>query len=353
MDSLGDGFGYIFPNATNSIKAILAAPLNDTAIRVPAAAISGVNVWALKEVAKLGGFEIEFYVFRINQAAWNSGDKIRQARGQNHPRTHPRISVRRTRNGPLRQAQIMFNAGFDCLWSATIVSPDRLPFMRFMLARRPPGYAPDIPPRPLASVHERSEPLTRRFFAPPCSAPPPGLPDVRCGHTTRGPIEMLPRLRCRRMLTPPPPRSPAGYTVVGLGPSLPTTPIIKRLFVWTRARRPPGPHPTSPSPLFHRRGASGPAPLKPHRISPIHSSSPYNPIPQTAALLQRRVGPHLRLPLRRVDHHGLPRSRLRAPPPPLPHPPSLRPAPPVPSETPPTRPRTASHHQQRRIIASP
>lgn len=33
------------------------------------------------------------------------------------------------------QAQIMFSHGFDCLWSAVIVQPDRLPFMRFMQAR--------------------------------------------------------------------------------------------------------------------------------------------------------------------------------------------------------------------------
>lgn len=79
-DSLGDGFGYLLPNATDTIRAILAAPINDTAVRVPASQISGVNVWALNQVASLGEFTVEYYVFRLNPQAWASGDKIRQVR---------------------------------------------------------------------------------------------------------------------------------------------------------------------------------------------------------------------------------------------------------------------------------
>ena len=33
-----------------------------------------------------------------------------------------------------------------------------------------------------------------------------------------------------------PGRLPSGYTVVGLGPSVPTTPISERLFVWKNPR---------------------------------------------------------------------------------------------------------------------
>ena len=39
----------------------LQAPLNDTAIRVPAFMLSGVNTWTLQKVAELGNFSVEFY----------------------------------------------------------------------------------------------------------------------------------------------------------------------------------------------------------------------------------------------------------------------------------------------------
>lgn len=84
-DSLGDGFGSIHSNASATIRAILAAPLNNSAVRVPTDEISGVNVWALNQVAALGEFEVEFYVFRLNPVDWAHGDKIRQARGRGWP----------------------------------------------------------------------------------------------------------------------------------------------------------------------------------------------------------------------------------------------------------------------------
>lgn len=36
-------------------------PLDDSAYRVPDNALAGVNVWMLREIARLGNFTVEFY----------------------------------------------------------------------------------------------------------------------------------------------------------------------------------------------------------------------------------------------------------------------------------------------------
>lgn len=111
IDSLGDGFGHLYPNATDYIQRILATPLDDSAIRVPSYLLAGVNVWTLTEVAELGNFSVEYYVVRLRPEIWAARDKV-------------------------IQLQYIFDVlGYDCLWTATLLQPDRTAFMNFSAPR--------------------------------------------------------------------------------------------------------------------------------------------------------------------------------------------------------------------------
>lgn len=47
--------------STSPLSTAPQLPLNDSALKVPDYALAGVNVWTLREIAKLGNFTVEFY----------------------------------------------------------------------------------------------------------------------------------------------------------------------------------------------------------------------------------------------------------------------------------------------------
>lgn len=207
VDSIGDGFGYIFPNATATIQAILAAPINDTAVRVPTSDIAGVNVWILNEIATLGNFTVEYYVFRLNPDAWASRDKIRQV--WHHrlassveyfflSRAQPTLPQAIQSPDPLNetpQAELIFSHGFDCLWSGALLEPDKLAYMRFMQVSQTYGAWAVAG---AAAVARCCQPPSRSWWrCTSLQAPVPALA-FACGWYIQGSQSSLKGRLCRR-----------------------------------------------------------------------------------------------------------------------------------------------------------
>lgn len=81
--------------------------------------LGGVNVYILNELATLGNMTIEYHVIRLTDAIYRNG-------------AFDKISVARFLFQELK---------FDCLWSATLIQPERLLYMNFLMAHQTYGAA--------------------------------------------------------------------------------------------------------------------------------------------------------------------------------------------------------------------